>query len=296
MVVCLVYVVNAGSVFNILTNVDNIILVDVVNFVSLGDVFTLVDVVPWKKVVDSGSVVDVSPNDEAVPCVGVVDFSSLGDALPEDIGSRLNVDDSGSIVDVKWDVDFVVIADSVSNGEAYPLGVVLGDSDILVLSSDEVIESIVDVIIWGNVDESVSTSDVSSAVKDVVVGLLISGVIDVEIKVGLNVDDSFEIVKGSDDGVKSKVVKSVVWDDNASSCVDIAVSSCAYYVEKLFIVNLAWYVDDVDSFCVGFVVSIGLRSIDDTSFGNLEMVGFGDVISSCSKVNVVSTAFVDGEW
>ena len=101
MVVCLVYVVNAGSVFNILTNVDNIILVDVVNFVSLGDVFTLVVVVPWKKVVDSGSVVDVSPNDEAVPCVGVVDFSSLGDALPEDIGSQVNVVDSGSIVDVK---------------------------------------------------------------------------------------------------------------------------------------------------------------------------------------------------
>ena len=59
----------------------------------------------------------------------------------------------------------------------------------------------------------------------------ISSVIDVEIIVGLNVDDSFEIVKGSDDGVKSKVVKSVVWDDNASSCIDIAVSSCTYNVE-----------------------------------------------------------------
>ena len=53
-------------------------------------------------------------------------------------------------------MDFGVIADSVSNGEAYPLGVVLGDSDILVLSSDEVIESIVDVVFWVNVDESVS--------------------------------------------------------------------------------------------------------------------------------------------
>ena len=110
-------------------------------------------------------------------------------------------------------MDFGVIADSVSNGEAYPLVVVLGDSDIVVLSSDEVIEAIVDVVFWVNVDESVSTSDVSSAVKDVVVWMLtdpISGVIDVEIIVGLIVDDSFEIVKGSDDGVKSKVVISVV--------------------------------------------------------------------------------------
>ena len=89
----------------------------------------------------------------------------------------------------------------------------LAESDIAVLSSDEVIESIVDVIIWVNVDESVSTSDVSSAVKDEVVWMLtdpISGVIDVDIIVDLNVDDSFEIVKGSDDGDKSKVVKSVV--------------------------------------------------------------------------------------
>ena len=110
-------------------------------------------------------------------------------------------------------MDFGVIADSVSNGEAYPLVVVLADSDIVVLSSDEVIESIVDVIICVNVDESVSTSDVSSAVKDVVVWMLtdlISGVIDVDIIVGLNVDDSFEIVKGSNDGDKSKVVKSVL--------------------------------------------------------------------------------------
>ena len=110
-------------------------------------------------------------------------------------------------------MDFGVIADSVSNGEAYPLVVVLADSDIVVLSSDEVIESIVDVIIWVNGDESVSTSDVSSAVKDVVVWMLtdaISGVIDVDVIVDLNVDDSFEIVKGSDDGDKSKVVKSVV--------------------------------------------------------------------------------------
>ena len=38
----------------------------------------------------------------------------------------------------------------------------------------------------------------------------ISGVIDVDIIVGVNVDESFEIVKGSDDGDKSKVVKSVV--------------------------------------------------------------------------------------
>ena len=45
----------------------------------------------------------------------------------------------------------------------------LAESDIVVLSSDEVIESIVDVNIWVNGDESVSTSDVSSAVKDVVV-------------------------------------------------------------------------------------------------------------------------------
>ena len=133
-------------------------------------------------------------------------------------------------------MDFGVIADSVSNGEAYPLVVVLADSDIVVLSSDEVIESIVDVVFWVNVDESVSTYDISSAVKDVVVGLLtdpISSVIDVDIIVGLNVDDSFEIVnfKGSDDGVKSKVVKSVVLDDDVSSCVDIAVLLGAYNVE-----------------------------------------------------------------
>ena len=112
-------------------------------------------------------------------------------------------------------MDSSVITDFMSKCEAYPLVVVLFDRDIAVLSSDEVIESIVDVIIWVNVDESVSTSDVSSAVKDEVVWMLtdlISGVIDVDIIVGLNVDDSFEIVnfKGSDDGVKSKVVKSVV--------------------------------------------------------------------------------------
>ena len=112
----------------------------------------------------------------------------------------------------------------------------LAESDIAVLSSVEVIESIVDVIIWVNVDESVSTSDVSSAVKDEVVWMLtdlISGVIDVDIIVGLNVDDSFEIVnfKGSDDGDESKVVKSVVLDDNVSSCVDIAVSSGIYNVK-----------------------------------------------------------------
>ena len=59
----------------------------------------------------------------------------------------------------------------------------------------------------------------------------ISGVIDVDIIVGVNVDESFEIVKGSDDGDKSKVVKSVVCDDNVSSCVDIAVSSGIYNVE-----------------------------------------------------------------
>ena len=110
-------------------------------------------------------------------------------------------------------MDSSVITDFMSKCEAYPLVVVLFDRDIDVLSSDEVIESIVDVIIWVNVDESVSTSDVSSAVKDEVVWMLtdpISGVIDVDIIVDLNVDDSFEIVKGSDDGDKSKVVKSVV--------------------------------------------------------------------------------------
>ena len=64
----------------------------------------------------------------------------------------------------------------------------------------------------------------------------------------------------------------------------------------MFNVELAWSSDDVDSCCVGFVVSIGLRSIDDISLGTLEMVGFVDVISSCSEVIVVSTAFIDGEW
>ena len=52
----------------------------------------------------------------------------------------------------------------------------------------------------------------------------------------------------------------------------------------------------MDSFCVGLVVSNGISSIDDTSLGNLEIGGLGDVISSCSKVNVVSTALVDVEW
>ena len=54
-------------------------------------------------------------------------------------------------------MDSSVITDFMSNGEAYPLVVVLADRDIVVLSSDEVIESIVDVIICVNVDESVST-------------------------------------------------------------------------------------------------------------------------------------------
>ena len=66
-------------------------------------------------------------------------------------------------------MDSSVITDFMSNGEAYPFVVVLFDRNIGVLSSGEVIESIVDVIIWVNGDESVSTSDVSSAVKDVVV-------------------------------------------------------------------------------------------------------------------------------
>ena len=53
-------------------------------------------------------------------------------------------------------MDSSVITDFMSNGETYPLVVVLFDRDIVVLSSDEVIESIVDVIIWVNGDESVS--------------------------------------------------------------------------------------------------------------------------------------------
>ena len=44
----------------------------------------------------------------------------------------------------------------------------------------------------------------------------------------------------------------------------------------------------MDSFCVGFVVSIGISSIDDTSVVNSEIDGLGDVISSCSKGNVVN--------
>ena len=53
-------------------------------------------------------------------------------------------------------MDFGVIADSVSNGEAYALVVVLAYIDIVVSSSDEAIESIVDVVFWVNVDESIS--------------------------------------------------------------------------------------------------------------------------------------------
>ena len=44
----------------------------------------------------------------------------------------------------------------------------------------------------------------------------------------------------------------------------------------------------MDSFSVGFVVSIGISSIDETSLGNSEIGGLGDVISSCCKINVVS--------